>query len=72
MLSRRQETLVRAQEPARKMVTCRIKDPGQGFSPAELKHSAIANPAGDPLRHAVVGEEQGYGRGDMGFCWRGN
>jgi anti-sigma regulatory factor (Ser/Thr protein kinase) len=50
----------------RKMVTCRIKDPGQGFSLAELKHSAIANPASDPLRHAVVREEQGLRPGGYG------
>ena len=50
----------------RKMVTCRIKDPGKGFSLQELKHSAMANPAGDPLRHAVVREQQGMRPGGYG------
>jgi DNA-binding NarL/FixJ family response regulator/anti-sigma regulatory factor (Ser/Thr protein kinase) len=50
----------------RKMVTCRIKDPGQGFSLEELKHSAIANPPSDPLRHAVVREEKGLRPGGYG------
>jgi anti-sigma regulatory factor (Ser/Thr protein kinase)/ActR/RegA family two-component response regulator len=50
----------------RKMVTCRIKDPGKGFSLEELKHSAIANPPGDPLRHAVVREKQGLRPGGYG------
>lgn len=51
---------------ARKMVTCRIKDPGQGFSLQELKHSAIANPPGDPLQHATVRESQGLRPGGYG------
>ncbi len=50
----------------RKMVTCRVKDPGQGFSLNELRHSAIANPPGDPLRHAVVREQQGLRPGGYG------
>lgn len=50
----------------RKMAMCRIKDPGKGFSLRELKHSALANPAGDPLRHAVVREQQGMRPGGYG------
>jgi anti-sigma regulatory factor (Ser/Thr protein kinase)/ActR/RegA family two-component response regulator len=50
----------------RKMVTCRIKDPGKGFSLQELKHSALANPPGEPLRHAVLREEQGMRPGGYG------
>jgi CheY-like chemotaxis protein len=50
----------------RKMVACRIKDPGQGFSLEELKHAAIANPPDDPLRHAAVREEQGLRPGGYG------
>jgi DNA-binding NarL/FixJ family response regulator len=50
----------------RKMVTCRIKDPGQGFSLAELKHAAIANPPGDPLQHLLVREEHGMRPGGYG------
>jgi anti-sigma regulatory factor (Ser/Thr protein kinase) len=51
----------------RKMVTCRIKDPGTGFSLKELKHSAMANPPGDPLRHAVLRERQGIRPGGYGM-----
>jgi len=51
----------------RKMVTCRVKDPGKGFSLNELKHSAIANPEGDPLKHAVIREQQGMRPGRL---WR--
>jgi anti-sigma regulatory factor (Ser/Thr protein kinase)/ActR/RegA family two-component response regulator len=50
----------------RKMVTCRIKDPGKGFSLQELKHSALANPPGEPLRHAVLREKQGMRPGGYG------
>jgi anti-sigma regulatory factor (Ser/Thr protein kinase)/ActR/RegA family two-component response regulator len=50
----------------RKMVTCRIKDPGKGFSLQELKHSALANPPGEPLRHALLREEQGMRPGGYG------
>jgi DNA-binding NarL/FixJ family response regulator/anti-sigma regulatory factor (Ser/Thr protein kinase) len=50
----------------RKMVTCRVKDPGKGFSLNELKHSAIANPEGDPLKHAVIREQQGKRPGGYG------
>jgi anti-sigma regulatory factor (Ser/Thr protein kinase) len=50
----------------RKMVTCRIKDPGKGFSLQELKHSALANPPGDPLKHAMVRQEQGMRPGGYG------
>lgn len=50
----------------RKMVTCRIKDPGQGFSLEELKHAALANPPSDPLRHARVREQQGLRPGGYG------
>ena len=50
----------------RKMVTCRIKDPGKGFSLQELNHSALANPPGEPLKHATVREEQGMRPGGYG------
>jgi anti-sigma regulatory factor (Ser/Thr protein kinase) len=50
----------------RKMVTCRIKDPGEGFSLEELRHAAIANPPEDPLRHAMVREQQGMRPGGYG------
>jgi CheY-like chemotaxis protein len=50
----------------RKMAVCRIKDPGQGFSLKELQHSALANPAADPLEHVLVREQQGLRPGGFG------
>lgn len=50
-----------------KMVLCRIKDPGQGFSPAEIHHAAINNPAYDPIRHALFREAQGMRPGGYGL-----
>jgi anti-sigma regulatory factor (Ser/Thr protein kinase)/ActR/RegA family two-component response regulator len=32
-------------------VACKIKDPGKGFSPGDIPHSALQNPPDDPLRH---------------------
>lgn len=56
----------------RKMVTCRIKDPGQGFSLKELQHSAMANPPSDPLRHAMLRERQGMRPGGYGLLMARN
>jgi CheY-like chemotaxis protein len=49
-----------------KMVLCRIKDPGQGFSLDEIHHAAINNPAYDPIRHALFREAQGLRPGGYG------
>ncbi len=51
---------------ARRMVLCRIKDPGQGFSLGEIHHAAINNPAYDPIRHAPFREAQGLRPGGYG------
>jgi CheY-like chemotaxis protein len=51
----------------RKMVMCRIKDPGEGFSLEEIHHAAINNPSSDPIRHAVLREEQGMRPGGYGL-----
>jgi len=51
----------------RKMVMCRIKDPGEGFSLEEIHHAAINNPSCDPIRHAVLREEQGMRPGGYGL-----
>ena len=51
----------------RKLVACRIKDPGEGFSLEELKHAALANPPEDPLRHASLREELGLRPGGYGL-----
>jgi CheY-like chemotaxis protein/anti-sigma regulatory factor (Ser/Thr protein kinase) len=51
----------------RKMILCRVKDPGQGFSLEELQHSAIANPEEDPFRHMETREAQGKRPGGFGI-----
>jgi DNA-binding NarL/FixJ family response regulator len=52
---------------AKKMVMCRVKDPGEGFSLDEVRHSAVMNPPSDPLRHAGVREKQGLRPGGFGI-----
>lgn len=51
----------------RRMVLCRVKDPGQGFSVEELQHSAIANPEEDPFKHMETREAQGKRPGGFGI-----
>jgi DNA-binding response OmpR family regulator len=51
----------------RRMVLCRVKDPGQGFSLEELHHSALGNPIDDPFRHMATREEQGLRPGGFGI-----
>lgn len=46
---------------------CRIKDPGDGFDPSSLDHSAINNPNDNPFRHALVREEKGLRGGGFGI-----
>ena len=53
---------------AKRMLLYRIADPGQGFRPADLTHSAINNPDDDPLRHAFVREEKGLRPGGLGLA----
>ena len=52
---------------ARRVVACRVKDPGQGFSLEELRHAAINNPADDLLRHVAVREARGLRPGGFGL-----
>ncbi len=51
---------------ARKMVMCRVKDPGEGFSLDEIQHAAIANPPGDPMQHFAHREALGLRPGGYG------
>jgi len=51
---------------ARHMVICRVKDPGQGFSLEEMRHTAMANPPEDPIRHIAHREVQGLRPGGYG------
>src|SRR6266853_659742 len=50
----------------RKMIMCRIKDPGKGFALEEIKHAAINNPSYDPILHALFREKQGLRPGGYG------
>jgi CheY-like chemotaxis protein len=50
-----------------KMVICRIKDPGQGFSLEEIHHAAVTNPSYDPIRHTLLREAQGMRPGGYGI-----
>lgn len=52
---------------ARHMVTCRITDPGPGFTLDEIPHAAIAHPAEDPVGHVTLREEQGMRPGGFGI-----
>ena len=52
---------------ARRMVTCRVADPGPGFNWNEIPHAAVANPSDDPVRHMAVREELGLRPGGFGI-----
>jgi anti-sigma regulatory factor (Ser/Thr protein kinase)/ActR/RegA family two-component response regulator len=51
---------------ARHIVTCRISDPGEGFTLDEIPHAAIANPAEEPLRHLGYRDALGMRPGGFG------
>jgi anti-sigma regulatory factor (Ser/Thr protein kinase) len=51
----------------KRAVTCRVKDPGTGFSLEELRHAAINNAPGDPCGHIFVRETQGLRPGGFGI-----
>jgi anti-sigma regulatory factor (Ser/Thr protein kinase) len=51
---------------ARHMVTCRISDPGEGFTLDEIPHAAVANPDDDPVRHVDYRAAQGMRPGGFG------
>ena len=53
---------------AKRMLLYRIADPGEGFDIEALQHAAVCNPDDDPLRHAVVREEQGLRPGGLGLA----
>ena len=50
-----------------RMVLCKVKDPGTGFSLEELKHSAIANPPDQPFLHMAERENRGMRPGGFGI-----
>lgn len=51
----------------KRAVICRIKDPGDGFDPAQLDHSAINNPHLNPIHHAILREAKGLRAGGFGI-----
>jgi DNA-binding response OmpR family regulator len=51
----------------RRMVMCKVKDPGTGFSLEELKHSAVANPSDQPFLHMAEREALGMRPGGFGI-----
>jgi CheY-like chemotaxis protein len=51
----------------RRMVLCKVKDPGTGFSLEELKHSAVANPPDQPFLHMAERESRGMRPGGFGI-----
>ena len=52
---------------ARRMVSCRISDPGPGFTLDEIPHAAVADPADDPVRHAKIRDKIGLRPGGFGI-----
>jgi anti-sigma regulatory factor (Ser/Thr protein kinase)/ActR/RegA family two-component response regulator len=51
----------------RRMIMCKVKDPGTGFSMDEIKHAAVSNPPDDPFRHMVERESRGIRPGGFGI-----
>jgi anti-sigma regulatory factor (Ser/Thr protein kinase) len=51
----------------KRAIVCRVKDPGEGFSLEEIKHSAISNPPEDPFLHMATRESQGKRAGGFGL-----
>jgi anti-sigma regulatory factor (Ser/Thr protein kinase)/ActR/RegA family two-component response regulator len=51
----------------RRMILCKVKDPGNGFSLEELKHSALGNPPDQPFQHMDEREQRGMRPGGFGI-----
>jgi CheY-like chemotaxis protein/anti-sigma regulatory factor (Ser/Thr protein kinase) len=52
---------------ARRLVACRVKDPGEGFSLEELRHAAVNSHPDDPFSHVAVRETHGLRPGGFGI-----
>lgn len=50
----------------KRMVACRLKDPGEGFSLNEIPHAAVMNPPDDPFRHLAHRDAQQLRPGGFG------
>jgi anti-sigma regulatory factor (Ser/Thr protein kinase)/CheY-like chemotaxis protein len=51
----------------KRMVACRVKDPGKGFSLEDLRHAAINSSPAELFKHMAVREEQGIRAGGFGI-----
>ena len=51
---------------SRRAITCRVKDPGQGFSLEEIRHAAKDTSPEDLFRHVAVREDLGLRPGGFG------
>jgi CheY-like chemotaxis protein len=51
----------------KRAIVCRVKDPGEGFSLEEIKHSALNNPPEDPFHHMEARETRGMRPGGFGL-----
>ncbi len=51
----------------RRMILCKVKDPGTGFSLEELKHAALSNPPDQPFQHMNERENLGMRPGGFGI-----
>ena len=51
----------------KRVVMCRIKDPGEGFSLEELQHTVLANPPDNPFQHMAEREARGMRPGGFGI-----
>jgi CheY-like chemotaxis protein len=51
----------------KRMVMCKVKDPGEGFSLEDLRHTAIENPPDNPFRHMEEREAKGMRPGGFGI-----
>ena len=51
----------------RRMILCKVKDPGEGFSMDEIKHAAVGNPPDEPFRHMAERESRGIRPGGFGI-----
>ena len=51
----------------RRVVLCRIMDPGNGFCFENLSHAAICNPDDNPCQHMSVREQKGLRPGGFGL-----
>ena len=51
----------------RRVVLCRIMDPGNGFHIKNLTHAAICNPEDNPCKHMLVRAQKGLRPGGFGL-----